>query len=194
MIIKQDEIAIILGDSPFLNEVQDKIQPVLDRYFSVGINRVINKFHTNVQVCIDERIIPVANQHPEIPTVSLYLWGDMIQKENKELLNMFTYSFRGKQTYDLVKDNKLAWCGFTHDYAISYCVYKGWKNIFLIGAADFTQGTHFSNEDTFNPAESIIVNSKRFIEEVCTKKANIFTCNPKSQLKIPRVPIERLIV
>ena len=50
------------------------------------------------------------------------------------------------QKKDLIKDRKLAWCGFTHDYAISYCIVKGYKNIVLAGASDFIGGGHFCNK------------------------------------------------
>ena len=37
------------------------------------------------------------------------------------------------------------------------------------------------------------VYAKKFIEEVCTKRAIIKTCNPNSILDIPRVKIEDLL-
>ena len=194
MKINQSDIAIVLGDSPFLNEIEDKLQYTLDRYFSIGINRVINKFRTNMQVCLDSRILPVANSHPEIPTVTLKAHGALVQKEQKEFFDTYAFDFRLNTANDILKDKKLAWCGFTHDYALSYLISKGWKYIILIGAADFTQGTHFSNEEIFNPSRRLIELSKKFIEEVCTQKAKIFTCNPKSSLSVPRLDIERLLV
>ncbi len=193
MILNQHETIIILGDSPFLTEIQDKVQYILERFFSIGINRVINKFKTNLHICLDEKILPVAISHPEIPTVTLKYYGDMVAKEKKELINSFSFDLFLNKTEDVYKDGRLAWCGFTHDYAISYCIYKGWKNIILLGAADFMQGTHFSNTDTFSPKGKLITASKKFIEEVCAKKVSISTCNPNSLLRVPRVQIDELL-
>lgn len=194
MEINQSDIAIVLGDSPFLNEIEDKLQYALDRYFSIGINRVINKFRTNMQVCLDSRILPVANSHPEITTVTMKAHGALVQKEQKELFDTYAFNFRLDTAEDLLRNKKLAWCGFTHDYALSYLISKGWKYIILIGAADFTQGTHFSNEEVFSPSTKLVELSKKFIEEICTQKAKIFTCNPNSSLNIPRLSIEKLLI
>lgn len=194
MEINQSDIAIVLGDSPFLNEIEDKLQYALDRYFSIGINRVINKFRTNMHVCLDSRILPVANSHPEIPTVTLKAHGALVQKEQKEFFDTYAFNFRLDTADDILKNKKLAWCGFTHDYALSYLISKGWKYIILIGAADFTQGTHFSNSDVFEPSNKLVELSKKFIEKVCTQKAHIYTCNPNSALDVPKISIEKLLV
>lgn len=184
---------IILGDSPFLNTVENKVAYVLERYLSIGINRVINRFSTTYQILTDVKIIPVANKHLSIPTISLYAHGDMIRKENKILIDTYTFDVKKDTENDIVKDGKLAWCGFTHDYAISYAIFRGWRNIVLIGAADFIQGTHFSNEEKFNPSLKLQEDSKKFINNFCTKRANIFTCNPDSCLQIPYLDIDELL-
>ena len=187
------DTVVILGDSPFLTIIETKISYVLDKFFSIGINRVINKFCTSYHICADEKIIPVANTHPMIPTVSLYRHGDMIRKDRKELIDTYSFNFSKDTERDIIKGNKLAWCGFTHDYAISYCICKGWKNVILIGAADFTEGKHYSNTDKFNPSAKLVEQSKRFIEEVCIKRINIYTCNPYSKLKVPQIDIDDLL-
>ena len=184
---------IILGDSPFLGTVEDKLSYILEKYTSIGINRVICKFKTSLHIFTDERIASVANKYTDISTISLYYHGDLIRKANKELIDTYAFKYRENTIEDIYKDGKLAWCGFTHDYAISYCIHKGWKNIILIGAADFMQGKHYTNTDVFNPNGKLIIKSKQFIEEICTKKADIVTCNPESFLSIPRINIDELL-
>lgn len=185
--------AIILGDSPFLGEVEGVVQYVLDRYYSLGINRVIFKFRTNGHVFVDSFLLRVTNMHPELFTVSLYKYGDLVNKENKELFDTFPYDFTSNDG-ELRKGNKLAWCGFTHDYALSYLITKGYDDIILIGAADFVKGPHYSNPYELKCAESLKLNSKRFVEEICSKYALIRTCNPDSILEIPRIEINELLI
>lgn len=193
MQINQSETIIILGDSPFIETIQNKVSYLLDRYFSIGINRVVESFNTSYHIFIDIGLIPITNRHPAIPTISLYKYGDLIQKERKELLEIYSFNIKKNTKEDILKDGKLAYCGFTHDFAISYCISKGWKNIVLVGAADFIQGDHFTSKEQFSPSELLIEKSKRFIENICTKKANIFTINPHSLLNVPYMDINSLL-
>lgn len=187
-----EDTVVLLGDSPFLETVQDKVMYVLDKYSSIGINRVIKIYKTNFHIFTDATMIPITNYYTSIPTISLYIYGDLILKKNKELYN--TFSINVKKENSVFKNNELAWCGFTHDYAISYCIMKKYKNIILIGSADFTKGTHFSNEDVFNPSIKLQEQSKYFVENICTKKINIVTCNPDSYLNVPFCSIDELLV
>lgn len=186
--------AILLGDSPFLGEVEDRVQYVLERCYSIGINRIINRFTTNAHVFVDPSWIKLTNEHPEMLTISLYQYGDLIMKSCKDTYDSYTFDFT-KDTYnDLMKDDKLAWCGFTHDYALSYLINKEYDDIILIGTADFTSGAHYSNPYTLVCSDKLKLRSKKFIEEVCCKRANIQTCNPNSILSIPRISIDSLLV
>lgn len=185
---------ILLGDSPFLGNVQDKVQYVLDRYYSMGINRIITRFKTNSHVFVDPAWIRMTNENPDLFTVSLYKYGDLIMKNCKELYDSYSYDFNKNNCNELLKNNELAWCGFTHDYALSYLITKGYDDIILIGTADFTGGAHFSNPYELICSERLKLKSKKFIEEVCCKKAEIRTCNPDSILKIPRISIDELLV
>lgn len=184
---------LIIGDSPFLGEVKDKLQYTLEKYPSLGINNSIRECPVGIHIFQDNKFINLTNQYKEIKTVTLYAYGDMIQKRNKELYDSYTYNFKKNTENDIFLNNKLAWCGFTHDYAISYCIMKGYGNIILIGAADFTGHKHYFTDEEFNYAEKLKLHSKRFIEEVCSKRANIMTCNSESFLNIPRISIDELL-
>jgi hypothetical protein len=184
---------ILLGDSPYIGEVEGVLQYILDRYESMGINRIINKFRVQKHVFVDPFIMRLTNEHPELFTVSLYKYGDLIPKKNKELFNTYPFNFLENTEEDLCKKGELAWCGFTHDYALSYLITKGYKDIVLIGTADFVSGPHFSNPYDLKCSEKLKFESKRFIEDICCKKALIRTCNPKSILDIPRIDINELL-
>ena len=105
----------------------------------------------------------------------------------------YAYNFKKDNAKNIIKDRKLAWCGFTHDYAISYCIIKGYSRIILAGAADFIEGKHYSTDEEFRYSEKLKNMSKRFIEEICSQRASIFTLNPDSFLNIPRITISELL-
>ena len=177
----------IIGDSPFLGEVEDKIHYITEKYPTIGINNVIRKYHISTHIFQDMKFINLTNSYSEVKTVTIPAWEDMITKDNKELYDSFTFNFKINTKDELIKNNKLAWCGFTHDYAISYCIAKGYLRIILVGAADFTGNRHYLTDEEFKYSEKLKYNSKRFIEEVCFNQVNIMTCNPDSILEIPRV-------
>ena len=185
--------AILLVDSPFLGEVENKVQYVLDRYYSIGINRIITKFTTSAHVFVDPAWIRMTNERPNLFTISLYQYGDLINKKCKELYDSYTFDFNKGTSKELLKNNALAWCGFTHDYALSYLISKGYDDIILIGTADFTSGLHYSNPYTLVCSDKLKLKSKKFIEEVCCQRANIVTCNSNSILDIPKISIDKLL-
>jgi hypothetical protein len=189
-----EDTIILLGDSSFIKDVEEQLFYVLDKYKSIGINRIVNKYPTTYQVFLDERMISTANAHPDIPTISLKRYGDLVRVKNKELFNSYSFDFKIHTEKDIPMNNKLPWCGFTHDFALSYVITKGWKNVVLIGAADMNIGSsHYSVNMAFTPSDKLIQKSKRFIEKICTQRANIFTCNPNSLLTVERVSIEDLL-
>ena len=184
---------ILLGDSPYIGEVEEKLQYVLDRYYSMGINRIVDKFRVQSQVFLDPFILAIANKHLDLFTLSLYKYGDMVLSKEKDLYDSYPFDFDKDTEKDLLKDGKLAWCGFTHDFALSYLITKGYDDIILIGAADFVSGPHYSNPHDLKCSERLKLRSKRFIEEICSKRALIRTCNSKSILNVPRIDIDDLL-
>lgn len=180
---------IILGDSPFMERVADRLNYVTERFYTLGINNSITKFNTHCHVFIDNKFIPLTNSRQDLKTITLYMFGDLIQKENKELYDTFPLGTGS----EIVRDGKLAWAGFTHDYAISYCIFKGYKEIILIGAADFEQNGHYATDEDFNYSQLLKRKSVNFIENVCNKLITIKTCNPNSTLNIEKIDINSLL-
>ena len=181
--------AIILGDSPFLNEVENTLHYVLEKYYVLGINYVITKCRADMHVFTDVNVVPLTNKYYDLNTLTLYSYGDMIRKRQKTLINTFTY----KGDYCWKSDDKLAWCGFTHDYAISYLISQGCKEIILLGAADFINGNHYTHNWQFKRSIKLQEASADFIKDCCNMYADIKTCNPNSILDIPYIPIEELL-
>lgn len=188
-----NETILIIGDSPFLGEVEEHLHYVIDKYPSIGINNAIRKYNVQMHVFQDAKFINLTNEYPNVKTITLYMYGDMIQKLRRDLYDSYPFKFKENTEDDIFKEGKLAWCGFTHDYTISYCIMKGYKNIVLIGAADFTGKKHFLTDEEFKYSEKLKFQSKKFIEEICSKRAHIYTCNPASILEIPRIEISELL-
>lgn len=192
--LMEERTMIIVGDSPFMQTAEGKVQYLLSRYESMGINNAVVKYPVKIHVFQDMPFILMTNKFPEVKTVTLNAYGDMIQKSNKELYDSFGFNFNIHTDKDLFKDGKLAWCGFTHDYAITYSIHKGYQRIILLGAADFSGTTHYSTGTKFNYSEDLKWKSKRFIEKICSKHAQLLTCNPDSYLEIPRISIDELLI
>lgn len=184
---------LIIGDSPFLGEVEGQLHYVLEKYPSIGINNAIRKYNVQMHGFQDAKFINLTNKYQDKKTITLYMYGDMIQKANRETYDSYPFNFKENTENDIFYSGRLAWCGFTHDYLISYCIMKGYKNIVLIGAADFTGNKHYLTDEEFKYSEKLKFQSKKFIEEICTKRANIFTCNPDSILEVPRVSLTTLL-
>ena len=188
-----EDTVLIIGDSPFLGEVEEHLHYVIDKYPSIGINNALRKYNVQMHTFQDAKFINLTNQYPEVTTITQYAYGDMIQKEKRELYDSYIFKLKENTAQDIFKNRKLAWCGFTHDYILSYCIMKGYKNIILIGTADFTGTKHFLTNEEFKYSEKLKFQSKKFVEEVCTQRANIYTCNPASILEIPRISINELL-
>lgn len=184
---------LIIGDSPFLGEIENKLHYLLELYPSLGINNAIRRYNIQSHIFQDMKFVTLTNRYSEIKTVSLFMYGDAIQKENKELIDSYTFNFKKDTCADLLKGSRLAWCGFTHDYAISYCITKGYTDIILAGTADFIGKQHYITSEIFSPSEKLVRLSKKFIEEICTQRANIYTLNPNSSLDIPKIDIDSLL-
>lgn len=188
-----DRGVIILGDSPFIKKVENKIEYVLDRYYSIGINNVITKYYTNAHIFVDRPFIALTNTYIG-KTISLKSYENFIHKDDKELFELYPIKLDEFNAQSILSEDKIEWCGFTHDFAISYCIKKGYKKIILLGTGDFASGSHYSTPYTFKYSSLCRNKSKRFIEEYASKVAEIVTCNPDSALNIPKVNIDDLLV
>ena len=184
---------LIIGDSPFLGEIEGTIHYAIEKYPSIGINNAIRRYKVGTHAFQDAKFIKLTNSYQDVKTLSLYMYGDLIQKENKELYDSYTFNFKNNTENDILLGGRLAWCGFTHDYVISYCIMKGYKNVVLVGTADFTGDQHYLTKEEFKYSEKLKINSRRFIEEVCTKRVNIYTCNPNSLIDVKRISVETLL-
>ena len=88
-----DSTILIIGDSPFLGEIESFIHYAIEKYPSIGINNAIRKYDVQMHVFQDAKFINLTNQYQDKKTISLYMYGDMIQKTNKELYDSYSFRF-----------------------------------------------------------------------------------------------------
>lgn len=186
------ETVLIVGDSPFLGSLESHLSYLIDKYPTIGINNIVTKHKINTHIFLDEKFIFLSNMYPEVKRVTLFLYGDAVLPK-KELYNSYTFNFKMNTAEDIFLNEKLAWCGFTHDYAVSYAIMKGYKRIILVGAADFMDGGHYITNEKFRYSQKLKPSSKRFIEDIASQKALIYTLNPDSALDVPRISIDELL-
>ena len=88
-----NETVLIIGDSPFLGEIEGQVHYLLEKYPSIGINHALTKYNVKTHIFQDMRFIELTNQYPEVKTVAPAWYGDMVQKENKELIGSYPFIF-----------------------------------------------------------------------------------------------------
>ena len=114
---------------------------------------------------------------------------------DKKALTLKCFNVPNSESYELqtgnapVIDGKLKYCGFTHDFVLSWCVMHNVKNVILIGVADFATDKHYNSSESFNPSESCIQESINYINSL---PLNIYTINPKSKLSVHKIKLEEL--
>jgi hypothetical protein len=197
------KVALILGDSPIIQTIEKYIPNLLFLYPSIGINRIIRKFQTTKHIFVDDRILPVTNEFPNMPVITIKQNGSKVNKpkELKELINVYSphnNSFvKTINTDNIEVENskgELLWYGFSHDYAISYLIRKGYDMIVLVGTADFIDGNHYvANQEYFQRSNRLQNYSKQYIEYVNENIIPIYTINPNPIINIPTITIEELI-
>lgn len=114
---------------------------------------------------------------------------------DKKALTLKCFNVDNSESYELqtsdlpIVDGKLKYCGFTHDFVLSWCVMRKVKNVILIGVADFCTDKHFDSNQKFNPSKSCVTDSINYINNL---PLNIYTVNPKSKLNVRKITIEEL--
>ena len=195
-----NKTALIIGDSPLIKKVEYELPYILNKYFSLGINRIIQMYPTSKHIFLDVGMINITNKYQNIPVITVPQYDPLIITKERELINTFCNPV--DLIYDCLQDIKiinqygeLAWCGFTHDYAISYLIHQGYKNIVLIGTADFTLGTHYINKNVvFHRSDRLQKHSIQFINYLHQAHyATFYTINENSPLNINYITVEDLM-
>lgn len=194
----KENTIIIIGKSPILDDpkIFSKAKTVKAKYHTIGINQAAIIFNTEYLAFVDAPIKLHYNSiHPNTKIIT------QINHATEKFQGDFLECYVPKD-YDKdgpFKDDKYAYCGFTHDMCLSWSVKQGFKNVILMGVADFSHNNTYLKEfdkfvdsrKDFRHSDKMEAKSIKYINEVFTKYINIYTINPESKLNIPRITIDK---
>jgi hypothetical protein len=180
---------IIFGCSPFINQLD--IQPLLERYYTIGINNFARYYPVDVVFSFDDRIPGHKARHAFVPNY-LAKDGDI--------------PYVGKSMdvplLDWQTENGVICLGFkyfTVSLAVNWALLKGYKRIYLIGVDHVETDTSFTDFDgAFHPAE-LTQDAHRGLKEFiyrAAERCEIYQCNPavRDSWKLPFKDVSDLYV
>jgi len=168
------DTAIIIGRSDFLTPNLIKSIQKLP-FTKISINRHLE--YMDYIAFIDKEACEIDRKGTKAITLECY-----------NLDNAEAYKIGAKGRIFDAERNELETFGFTHDFVLSWCILKDYKNVVLAGAADFCSYKH-DNGQYFNPSPICIQNSINAINNIYSKYLNIYTLNPYSKLTVNRITI-----
>lgn len=186
---------LIIGSSPVIDDYKEHINYLTQIYDSVGINSISTIFNTMYCAFVDEYFKHFIKGVPK--STKLITLEKYISLSNYYDGEFYTTFRPKKKDTNYIKEDNLAYFGFTHDLCISWGILKGYKNVILIGAADFNNKEYAQVNSnicgcTFNRDKVTEEGSINGINNFFTNFINIYTLNNKSALNVPRITLEEL--
>lgn len=192
-----DNTVIIIGKSPIIDDVNiyTKLPDLQSKFHNIGINQIAIPLRTEYIAFVDKKaIISLKYIHLSTKIISI----------DKNATTSFEGDFYRSDHIPLDKppfyNNTYSYYGFTHDICISWAYKNNFKNIILVGVADFTENSVYSSftdglpnmNSNFHYHNDCKAKSIKFIENA-QKYINIYTINPKSVLNVPRISLDLLL-
>ena len=185
------EFLFIIGRSEIVNN--SLLTKISELFYTLGINNTNPTFCPTYTMSVDYALNAINNiVINKLDTTLLISWNNIELLRDDIKYKIFEYKTVGSECKTPYTHNILHYCGFTHDVAVSFGIQQGFKNIVLVGAADFTN-IHYDNSKPFIYSKRLMEQSKYFLEKVCTQYCNLYTFNPESKLNIPRITLEEVI-
>lgn len=196
MLNKEDTI-ILIGRSDFLDsDLCKNFYYCTEIYNCATINWACTKYYSKYCFFLDSYVWKMCHNKvfgkPKLITSTVNIglvqgWDYEIYDQHRMYTSMQPYT---KET--------LLGAGFTHDYAISYLIKEGYKNIILAGCADFVtkeyaKGMNVRTDVKWNYSDKCKINSEYLINNVLSKHTHIYTLNPDSELKVDRISVDELL-
>lgn len=193
---KEDTI-ILIGRSDFLDS--DKCYNLLyctEKYDCATINWACTRYYSKYCFFLDSYVWKMCHNKvlgkPKLITSSIN--AGLVQAYKHEIFDQH----RMYASMDIWRDKTLLGAGFTHDYAISYLIKEGYKNIVLAGCADFVtkdyaKGMNVKEGIKWNYSDKVKINSMYLINNVFSKYIKLYTLNPDSELKVNRITVDELL-
>ena len=171
----------------FINKIKKHIPDLIKKYDSLGINTFYESYpNINAVIFYDKTAAPTR------PIDNLIITDrknadTVIHQKNKELYEVVT----NREEFS-IKQGVINFYYFTSSMAINWAYLKGYKNVVLCGI-DLMNNLHFDNDFKSDLSDGVQAETKKYMENICTKYINLFQLNPESDLKIPKINIDNLL-
>ena len=183
-----NDTLILFGRSLFIDKIKNYIPELIKKYDTLGINTFYKTYPD-----IDAVIFYDKDAAPKEKIDNLIITDRKNISEVKHQKNVEIYEVITNRPEFSNIQGILNFYYFTSSMAINWAYLKGYKNVVLAGV-DLENNYHFDDKD-FRPelADGVQEKTKRYMEQVCSKYINLYQLNPESDLKLPRLKIEKLI-
>ena len=192
----KDNTIILIGRSDYLDKVDSLFPICLDKYKCATINWACTRYYSEYFFFLDSYVKKMCLGKilgtPKQITVSTNI--GLVQDCDFEIYDQHRVYNNDK----IYTDNTLLGAGFTHDYAISYLIKQGYKNVILAGCADFETKQYAEKMNVrtnieWKYSEKIRINSMYLLNHIFPKYINIYTLNPNSALSVKRITTTELL-
>ncbi len=176
---------VILGKSPFINEVSEELPVLLSLIECIGINGVIGTYPQITHCCfIDSRtilaVVPYWKDQTLITTKNV---GKMIRAMGYKQPNLATYGIERNKIFTTIEHSEnLGYSSYSFTMALSWCLRQGYKTVYLCGI-DFYNEVGYYNDMNYKNSKPCTHSEKvHFSKEFLWRMAgliNIVDLNPK---------------
>jgi len=182
-----NDTLILFGRSMFINKIKKHIPDLIKKYDSLGINTFYESYpNINAVIFYDKTAAPT-RQIDNLIITDRKNADTVIHQKNKELYEVVT----NREEFS-IKQGVINFYYFTSSMAINWAYLKGYKNVVLCGI-DLMNNLHFDNDFKSDLSDGVQTETKKYMENICTKYINLFQLNPESDLKIPKINIDNLL-
>lgn len=171
-----------------MKKIKKYIPELIKKYDSIGINTFYKSFE-NIKFVIfyDKNAAPKEKINNVIVT-DIKNKDTVSNQKQVQLYKVIT----NREEFS-TNNNELNFYYFTSSMAINWAYLNGYKNIILAGI-DMMDNLHFDDAN-HKPiiADGVQEKTKKYMENICQKYINIFQLNPESDLKVPKMSLEKLL-
>lgn len=197
MQLVKDKTLLLFGRSPFINKIRGYIPKLIENYHSVGINSFCETFPSVEYTAFFDDVPFRLSDETTIVTNIRYA-QDKNRKFYEACINhkKAEYYLISRDKSRFSEDSKtLNFFYHTPTMVLNWAYLKGFENVILAGV-DLVGGIgHFDNPKFIpNWKPQDLEDAREHLETVCTKYLNIYQLNPESNLKLPKINIEELML
>ena len=188
--VNMNDTLILFGRSLFINKVKSYIPNLIEKYDTLGINYFYKSYPNVKGIIFYDKNTVIDEKIDNLIITDKKNKDEVKHQKNVELYDVITnrYEFSKKQ-------GVLNYYYFTSSMAINWAYLKGYKNVVFCGVDLFLiNNFHFDDKnDLPKQDKKVLLKTKKYTEDVCQMFINLYQLNPESDLKIPKISIEKLL-